>query len=74
MIVGEALEIYATGLIEDGRIPPQVFIGGRMAEVLYFGNAPGYPMLNQVNVRDAGRNCSGACRPRALELSQPVEQ
>jgi hypothetical protein len=49
-IPGEALSMYTTNLTEGGVIPPQVFIGGKSAQILYFGDAPGYPGFNQVNV------------------------
>jgi hypothetical protein len=50
-VAGEALEIYGSGLVEGSVIPPRVTIDGRMAEVLWFGPAPGLNAVSQVNVR-----------------------
>jgi hypothetical protein len=46
---GDVLAMYTTSLFEGGVIPPQVAIGGLLAEILYFGDAPGYPGYYQVN-------------------------
>jgi hypothetical protein len=65
-IAGEALSMYTTNLTEGGIIPPQVFIGGKSAQVLYFGNAPGYPGFSQVNVRVPDGIAPGSAVPVRL--------
>jgi hypothetical protein len=50
-MTGEALSMYTTNLAEVGAIPPQVVVGRRLADVIYFGPAPGYAGYYQVNFR-----------------------
>jgi hypothetical protein len=50
-IAGEILSMDTNGLPDGGVTPPQVAVGGRWAETLYFGIAPGYPGYHQVNFR-----------------------
>jgi hypothetical protein len=56
---GEVLSMYTRSLIKCGVIPPQVAVGGQAAEVLYFGDAPGYPGYSQVNFRVPAGVASG---------------
>ena len=49
-VAGEVLSMYTTSLVDSGVIPPQITVGGRLAEVLYFG-VSSYRGYNQVNFR-----------------------
>jgi hypothetical protein len=71
-VAGEAMSMYTTGLPDGGVIPPQVVVGGRLADVLYFGAAPGYPANSQVNFLVPSGIAPGPAVPVSLtSLSRP---
>jgi hypothetical protein len=73
-VAGEVLSMYTTSLADSGVIPPRVAIGGRFAEILYFG-ASGYPGYNQVNFRVPSGVAPGAATSvRLIYLSRPSNE
>jgi len=71
-VAGEILAMYTTSLFEGGVIPPQVSMGGQLADVLFFGDAPGYPGYYQVNFRVPGGVAPGSDVPvRLTYLGRP---
>lgn len=74
-IAGEVLSMYTTSLIPGGVIPPRVVIGGKLADIQYFGDAPNYPGYSQVNVRVPGGVATGsAVSVRLNYLNRPSNE
>ena len=71
----EILSMYVSGLAEGGAVPPQVTVGGQMAQILCFGDAPGYPGYYQGNFRVPSGVAPGAAVPvRLTYLGRPSNE
>jgi hypothetical protein len=72
---GEVLSMYTTSLAVGGVTPPQVAVGGSLAEIWYFGDAPSYPGYFQVNFRVPSTAASGATVPvRLTYIGRPSNE
>ena len=67
--------MYTSRLSDGSVITPQVIVGGRLAPVLYYGAAPGYPGYYQVNFRVPSGIAPGPAVPvRLTYLGRPSNQ
>lgn len=74
-VAGEVLSMYTTSLVQGSAVPPQVAVGGRFGEILFFGNAPGYPGFSQVNFRVPDGVTPGPAIPvRMIYLGRPSNE
>jgi NHL repeat/Galactose oxidase, central domain len=73
-VAGEILSMYTTSLIEGSAVPPRVIVGGRLAEVVYFGDAPGYPGFFQINFRVPAGIAPGSVPVRLRYLDRPSNE
>jgi uncharacterized protein (TIGR03437 family) len=74
-VPGEVLSMYTTSMVGANMIPPQVAGGGLLPEIVYFGDAPGYPGYNQVNFRvPAGVTTGSAVTVRLIYLGRPSNE
>jgi hypothetical protein len=72
---GELLDISCAGLGREGVIPPQVAVGGRLAEVVSFGAAPGISGVTLIRVRVPSGIAPGpAVAVRLTHLDRPSNQ
>jgi hypothetical protein len=74
-VAGEILSMCTTSLADGGVIPPQVAVGGRLADILYFGAAPEYPGYFQINFQVPAGILSGRDLPvRMTYLGRPSNE
>ena len=72
---GEQVDIHCTGLSNESLIPPQVAIGGRIAEVVSFDKAPGLSSVSRVTVRVPSGIPSGPAVPvRLTYIGRPSNE
>jgi hypothetical protein len=74
-IAGDVLSMYTNNMMDGAAIAPQVIVGGQLAEILYFGAAPGYPGYNQLNFMEPNGVAPGSAVPvRLTYIGRPSNE